>query len=399
MVQPENPDHSSQPHDDVANEEAHVEHTFARAYFSRATPVTYAILGLNLAIHVFMTSTAGGDFIQQFIFGVDSQTLIAFGAKTNELLLQRGEWFRLVTPVFVHAGLIHIVSNSYALWLVGPQVERLYGSARFVLAYLLCGIGGVAGSYLSSAVLGRDPTVPSVGASGAIFGLFGMLAVFGYKYRHELPSNFRRAFGSSVFPVIAINLFIGFFVPFIDNGAHIGGLICGALFSVLVPYVAPGKERRSPLGLFILGVCVLIIAFCFVRAAQHSSQHLARRSSVIGSFLEGINEGKTAMSKSFAASQRRDETSETASELDAASEKLKAASAPDAESDRIRKELIDLVREQRSALDEQTSALHSSRLAENADRFRRVNRDLRQWVSKEGKKFGVIESGPSVTPR
>src|SRR5687767_15948295 len=100
----------------------------------------------------------------------DSQTLIAFGAKTNALL-QSGEWFRLITPIFIHAGLLHLLLNSYALWMVGVQVEKLYGSARFLLIYLLSGIGGVAGSYFGQAFMSRQGDAPSVGASGAIFGL------------------------------------------------------------------------------------------------------------------------------------------------------------------------------------------------------------------------------------
>src|SRR5262249_62026124 len=110
----------------------------------------------------------------------DTDTLIAFGAKTNGLL-QSGEWFRLITPIFIHAGLLHLLLNSYALWVVGTQVEKLYGSARFLLIYLLAGVGGVAGSYFGPIIIHKSFDSPSVGASGARFGLFCVRAVVGFR--------------------------------------------------------------------------------------------------------------------------------------------------------------------------------------------------------------------------
>ena len=202
---------------------------FVRAFLARATPMTYFIFGLNLLIYTLMAWTGEGGFVSNLIQGTDGATLMAFGAKSNGALAA-GDWFRLVTPIFLHIGALHIFSNSYALAMVGPQVERLYGSARFLLIYLLAGVAGVVGS-----VVGRwsapDADAVSAGASGALFGLFGVLAVFGYKYRRELPESFRRGFAVSVIPAIIINLIIGFSVPFIDNSAHIG-LRLGSIFNV-----------------------------------------------------------------------------------------------------------------------------------------------------------------------
>ena len=242
----------------VAEEQDRVERRYARALFSRATPVTYALLGANVAVFLLMAIVSGGTD--------DSSTLIAFGAKTNALL-QSGEWFRLITPIFIHAGILHLLLNSYALWMVGMQVEKLYGSARFLLIYLLSGVGGVAGSYFGQMFLHR-PDAPSVGASGAIFGFFGVLAVFGFRYRSELPPAIRRAVTAGVLPVIAINLFIGFSIPFIDNSAHIGGLLTGAALTLIIPYIAPGRERVSKTGLLIMAVCVAIIVYCFAQVYQ-----------------------------------------------------------------------------------------------------------------------------------
>ena len=378
----------------VEDDQARSTQAFARAYFSRATPLTYAILIINALVYLLMTYAAGGNFLSNLVTGVDPATLVAFGAKTNELLGQQGEWFRLITPIFIHGGLIHIASNSYALWMVGPQVERLYGSARFVLIYLLCGVAGVAGSYIGSILLKRDPSVPSVGASGAIFGLFGVLAVFGYKYRHELPAAFRRGFGSGVLPVIAINLLIGFSVPFIDNSAHIGGLICGALAAFLIPYIAPGKERISSTGLVVLATCVAIVGFSFFRAWQASSPHLSRRASSIGSFLDSINEANRVMQQSMSADSDSTRTDELAKRLDDAAEMLDSTYAPDDATDAIRRDFAELLRAQKKALLEQDPALRRSSLRANAQKFSEAGQELRSWVTSSGRKYGIIESRP-----
>jgi len=243
----------------VAEEQDRVERRYARALFSRATPVTYALLAANVGVFLLMAVVSGGSD--------DPSALIAFGAKTNRLL-ESGEWFRLITPIFIHAGLLHLLLNSYALWVVGTQVEKLYGSARFLLIYLLSGVGGVAGSYFGQIFLQKSFDAPSVGASGAIFGLFGVLAVFGFRYRSEMPPAIRRAMTAGVLPVIAVNLFIGFSIPFIDNSAHIGGLLTGAALTLIIPYIAPGREGVSNTGLLIIALCLAVIIYCFAQVYQ-----------------------------------------------------------------------------------------------------------------------------------
>lgn len=264
---------------------------FARAFFARRTPLTYAILVFNIVIYLLMAASSPAP-LAMLIHGQEPVTLINFGAKTDFLLWYRGEWFRLVTPIFIHIGLLHLASNSYALVVIGPLVERLYGSARFALIYLLSGVGGVLGSFAGFFVplllavngisfgngpVGRfgryflergNPMTPGAGASGAIFGLLGLLFVTGFKYRHELPPAFRRTLGAGILPVIAINLFIGLTVPFIDNAAHLGGLIVGALLALVVPYLAPGRERASRAEVVLLLLCLLTVAWSFFRAYQ-----------------------------------------------------------------------------------------------------------------------------------
>jgi membrane associated rhomboid family serine protease len=371
----------------VDDEQTRAERRFQEALFSRATPVTFALLAANVLVFVLMMVVSGGTD--------DVPTLVAFGAKTNELLL-RGEWFRLVTPIFIHAGLLHLVVNSYALWIVGPQVEKLYGSARFLLIYLLAGIGGVAGSYFGHALFGKSPDAPSVGASGAIFGLFGVLAVFGFRYRHELPPTIRRALGASVLPVILINLVIGFSVSFIDNAAHIGGLLTGIVLTLIIPYIAPGRERVSKIGLVILALCASLILYCFAQTYQKSGEHLAWRGAVVKNYLDGINSTRSALSKSFrsvfekASPQDQKAASDSVS---AAIEQLQRAPAPDQQADQIRLELLRIAQRQKELMTAPNIGGKMDEVAANYDDYEKAWGRLEEWVKTVGSKHGLTMGG------
>src|SRR2546421_9230833 len=232
-------------------------------------------------------------------------TLMAFGVKSNPEIAQ-GQWWRFVTPIFIHIGLLHLFFNSYALWIVGPQVEKLYGGARFVILYLLTGIAGVYGSYA------YHPYTISAGASGAIFGLFGVLLVFGLRYRSSIPDVFKRAVGTGVLPVIVINLIIGFTIPAIDNSAHIAGLLAGALLAAVVPFQKPGEETNA--GFRSIQIALLaMVAVCFYEVGVHydgprlSARNLVRgvvqigTGSSTGEFIDAINSAQ----KAFEASSRQ----------------------------------------------------------------------------------------------
>src|SRR3954462_7839392 len=144
---------------------------FLHAVWTRRSTFTYVFFASNIVVFLLMAFAGGSS---------SEATLMAFGVKSNPEIVQ-GQWWRFVTPIFIHIGLLHLFFNSYALWVVGPQVEKLYGSERFVLLYVLTGIAGVLGSYF------YHPQAISAGASGAIFGLFGVLLVFGIRYRNSIP--------------------------------------------------------------------------------------------------------------------------------------------------------------------------------------------------------------------
>ena len=130
-----------------------------------------------------------------------SLQLFYFGAKVNELVVQ-GEYWRLFTAMFLHIGLLHLFFNSYALYLYGPAVEKLFGKVKFLVIYIVSGLMGSLLSYLFS------PN-PAAGASGAIFGLMGSLLYF----RKEKRNLFQRIFGPGLLMIIGINLMYGFIQP------------------------------------------------------------------------------------------------------------------------------------------------------------------------------------------
>src|SRR5215207_9395885 len=197
----------------------------------------WVLLALNIAIFAIPTLL---QLVGAQLFGYPiNDVILALGAKDNEGIKQRGEYYRFLSSMFLHGGLLHIGFNAWALYALGPEAERIYGTARFLTLYFIAGLAGGVASY----ALSPDP---AVGASGAIFGLIGALAVFYYLSRELLGSAARQQLGS-LLTVIMINLFIGFSSGgLIDNFAHLGGLAGGALLGWLLAPRFAVDERIYP---------------------------------------------------------------------------------------------------------------------------------------------------------
>jgi rhomboid protease GluP len=157
---------------------------------------------------------------------VGERIVFFFGAQWNELVAQ-GWYWQLFTSIFLHSGLTHLLFNAYALFILGRDVEAFYSAKWFLVIYLLSGLAGSVAWY----VLG-DP-VPSVGASGAIFGLIGAEAAF-YVRNRKLFGQFGRQRLGNLAVLIAINLVFGFTIPNINNIAHLGGLFGGFLLGYFI---------------------------------------------------------------------------------------------------------------------------------------------------------------------
>jgi len=178
--------------------------------------LTFAIIGITVAISV----------VTLFLDATGDLERLLWLDKGSVFFLN--EYWRLFSVVLVHGSILHLGFNMYALFIIGPIVESLYRPARYLMIYLLCAAAGSAASYMTS------PN-PAVGASGAVFGLFGALLVADRVHKPALTRGARNL-TMQIGVLIAINLFIGFAVPQIDNAAHIGGLLAGAwLGFILVP--------------------------------------------------------------------------------------------------------------------------------------------------------------------
>jgi membrane associated rhomboid family serine protease len=189
--------------------------------------VTWSLIAVNVAL--FLLVFRGGT-------EVGPDTLNNFGALTPSLV-EHGEWWRLFTAIFLHASVAHILFNMTSLFAIGVLAERLYGSLKFLAIYLGSGLIGSFVSFAYAAINGSDLANPHVGASGAIFGIAGALLTIRFQRTEVIPRRVRDQISGWLFALIAINLGISFVTPFVDNSAHLGGLIGGALLSFVFPLV------------------------------------------------------------------------------------------------------------------------------------------------------------------
>jgi len=202
--------------------------------------VSKVIIGINVVAYVLQQTS--DDFTRRF-YDIGAVPPPPFGDPV--IGVAAGEYYRLLTSAFLHGGIVHLLLNMYALYLFGPQLEAALGRLRFVVLYVVSALGGSALSYAFA-----SPVQPSLGASGAVFGLLGAYLVINRRLgRNNTP----------VLMLLAINLVYGFLVPNIDWRAHLGGLVTGALVAGAIAY-APVKRRGLVQAVGIAVVLVVVLA-------------------------------------------------------------------------------------------------------------------------------------------
>jgi rhomboid protease GluP len=215
------------------------------------TLVTYSLIGITVFLFL-------GQMLTTYLYRVD--LLAGWGAKSN-YWIEQGQIWRLITPVFLHGGLLHIGFNMYALSILGRELERFYGHRRFLILYMVSGFTGFVVSYLFT-------SASSVGASTAIFGLLGAYAVFIFRNQAVFGRNSQRVL-RNLGQVLVINLIIGL-SPGIDNWGHLGGLIGGAVIGWFggIEYRLVGDvvtnlvlEEKSTKERFFIVSTAVVIAF------------------------------------------------------------------------------------------------------------------------------------------
>ena len=214
----------------------------AEDVFSKKKPIiTYIFIGICFLLYI-LTALGSANFIE-----LNPNVLYKYGALVNFEMMGKDvmELYRLITSIFLHGGVIHLLCNMYSLYVIGPQLESFFGKIKYIIIFIG---SGIIGNLLSMAFL--QDTYVSVGASGAIFGLLGALLYFGYHYRVYLSGVIK----SQIIPLIALNLAIGFLTTSINNLAHIGGLIGGVLVSMAV-----GVKYKSSKADIINGIIMTLI--------------------------------------------------------------------------------------------------------------------------------------------
>ncbi|MCW5875295.1 MAG: rhomboid family intramembrane serine protease [Anaerolineales bacterium] len=219
--------------------------------------VAYALLGITVLVFILQLGTQDPSLVAG---GVACGNLPAcWGLKINELILA-GEWWRLFTPMLLHASLLHIGFNMYALYALGPEVEHHYGHFTFLALYIFTGFAGVVLSFLFN-------DNPSLGASSAIFGMLGAHAVFIYRNLGIFGAQ-GQAVLRNILNIALINLLISL-SPGIDGWGHLGGLLGGVLFAGLAAPVYEVKQdnqgyylsNQTPLNYTWLAAGLVLLVF------------------------------------------------------------------------------------------------------------------------------------------
>ncbi|HSE97879.1 MAG TPA: rhomboid family intramembrane serine protease [Blastocatellia bacterium] len=334
--------------------EAARERHFIRALITRSSPLTFFILGTNAALFVLMWMSGGMGLVTP-----DMKVLEGFGAKYNPLIDEQGQYWRFVTSMFLHIGFIHFLLNNYALWIIGQEIERLYSSSRMGLLYLLSGIAGSVASYF------YRPEAISAGASGAIFGLFGVMAAFGLRYRKEIPAIIRRDIMTRVVPLIVINLALGFSIRLIDNSAHIGGLVTGFVLALIIPYQRPHDMVSAGVWRGVLAVCLAVVLFSFIQTFRHydgPAPRLANLAISPGSQTidywtsmrdgaESLEEADDSLVEALKGSSQNIDVSKAMEQVEQGIRRVSEAPRMDDEAEAYRQRLLGLLTEQKSLIE------------------------------------------------
>jgi membrane associated rhomboid family serine protease/Tfp pilus assembly protein PilF len=253
--------------------------------------VTQAFFGINIA--VFLGMLFAGVSILDHPAGPD---LVHWGANYGPFTLS-GQWWRLLTCVFIHGSFLHIAFNMWCLWDLGALAESLYGHWTFAVVYLITGVAA------SLASVAWNPNVLSVGASGAIFGIAGALIASFYLGEFSLPRAAIRGTLRSVVVFVGYNLVFGAVASRTDNAAHVGGLVSGLILGALIAKVAPDRDDPAR------RVAALALVFVLIGGGTawwlHSRDYLRHMQRGLGFLTENKTDQAIAEFKTVIRQQPR----------------------------------------------------------------------------------------------
>lgn len=218
----------------------------------RAYGLTYTLIFLNLLAYLPI-AIFSGSFID-----ADTRVLAVFGALYTPIIVEYNEWWRLLSAMFLHGGMTHLLMNMFSLYIVGRGAEGYFDGKSYLAIYVMSGLlGAVASLYMHPESIG-------VGASGAIFGVFGALAGFFLVFRRHLGSQ-GKAVMQNFAVIIGLNLFIGLTIPAVDMSAHIAGLATGFLGGVMI------AKNRQWFGYYIGVTTIMLIGSAMYLRAWYAA--------------------------------------------------------------------------------------------------------------------------------
>jgi rhomboid protease GluP len=252
---------------------------------SSSMVVTQAIFGINVAVFIAMALAGVSMFDNPA-----GRDLVHWGANFGPLTVG-GQWWRLLTCVFIHGGLLHIAFNMWCLLDLGRLAESIYGHWTFAVVYLVTGLAA------SLASLFWNPVTLSVGASGAIFGIAGALIASFYLGEFSLPRAAMTGMLRSVVLFVGYNLFFGAVIARTDNAAHVGGLLMGLLLGALIAKVAPQPDTSRRIAVLLVGILLVAGGVTWLR---HSRAYLVHLHNGVGLLDKGrTEEGIAELQKSL----------------------------------------------------------------------------------------------------
>ncbi|MFJ3391009.1 MULTISPECIES: rhomboid family intramembrane serine protease [Lysinibacillus] len=184
--------------------------------YTKYYPIVSTLIAVNLFVYVLTILPGVGE------------NVLKYGVPAN-FLIRSGEWWRVFTAMFLHAGFLHVFFNMFSLYLFGPELERIAGKVRFITIYLMSGIVGNMATYLL-----YDSSYGSLGASGAVFGIFGAFGALVYYTRRTMPM-----LRKLILPIIVISVIMTFLQSNVNVYAHLGGLVAGFLLGLV--YLHPKR--------------------------------------------------------------------------------------------------------------------------------------------------------------
>jgi membrane associated rhomboid family serine protease len=349
------------------------------------------ILTINIVLFVLMSivEVRNGGSGEAFVKSASGGVLNDFGALVPSLA-SAGQWWRLVTFNFLHIGLMHLMFNSSALFSIGPQVEGIFGSQKFVFAYVATGIGSGVASWMFL-------PVGTAGASGAIFGLIGLMAVYGYR----LGGSFGRGLMQQMLIWAGIGIMIGFFIG-ANNVAHVGGFVAGgALGFVLQPDEPSTANSAARWNAAAIG-CIGLVAVSFVMAGrvygaeQEKGTQLeaaSRRYERAREFSNAVADSADSVEDSFDLEAERGGVTRSdavarANELRRVAGEIEKAPTIDDRSAAIKTRMVELINNRAKAFDQAVSdSMIATVVSADSQAFTAAFKDYAEWVANVKKEF------------